>query len=49
MDSFSILKTNVGLTTNLKIVVDSNYGLFMESIDSATELSASKFKKVRYD
>ena len=49
MDSFSILKTNVGLTTNLKIVVDSNYGLFMESIDSATELSASKFKKVRFN
>jgi hypothetical protein len=49
MDSFSILKTNVGLTTNLKIVVDSNYGLFMESIDSATELSASKFKRVRFN
>jgi hypothetical protein len=49
MDSFSILKTNVGLTTNLKIVFDSNYGLFMESIDSATELSASKFKKVRFN
>ena len=49
MESFSILRTNVGLTTNLKIVVDSNYGLFMESIDSATELSASKFKKVRFN
>lgn len=49
MDSFSILKTNVGLTTNLKIVVDSNYGLFMESIDSSTELSSSKFKRVRFN
>jgi hypothetical protein len=49
MESFSILRTNVGLTTNLKIIVDSNYGLFMESIDSATELSASKFKKVRFN
>ena len=49
MDNFSILKTNVGLTTNLKIIVDSSYGLFMESIDSATELSASKFKKVRFN
>lgn len=49
MKSFSILRTNVGLTTNLKIVIDSNYGLFMESIDSATELSASKFKKVRFN
>lgn len=49
MESFSILRTNVGLTTNLKIIVDSNYGLFMESIDSATELSSSKFKKVRFN
>ena len=49
MKSFGILRTNTGLSTNMKIVIDSEYGLFMESIDSATELSSSKFKKVRFN
>ena len=45
MRSFGILRTNPGLTTNLKIMVDSSYGQSLESINSNTELSASKFKK----
>jgi hypothetical protein len=49
MKSFSILRTNTGLTTNMKIVVGSNYDLFMDSIDSAPELSSNKFKKVRFN
>jgi len=45
MRSFSLLRTNTGLTTNLKIMVDAKYGMYLESIDSAQELSASKYKK----
>ena len=48
MDSFAILSTNVGLTTNIKIMVDSNYNLSLNSIDSKDELSNSKFKKVSF-
>ena len=33
MKSFALLRTNVGLTTNMKIMVDSNYGLSLNSID----------------
>src|ERR1035437_770100 len=47
--AFGLLRTNTGLSTNIKIVVDSNYGLFMESIDSLPELSATKFKKVIFN
>lgn len=46
--SFAILSTNVGLTTNIKIMVDSNYNLSLNSIDSKEELGASKFKKVSF-
>lgn len=49
MKAFSILRTNTGLTTNMKIVVDSDYGLFMESIESVPELSSTKLKKVRFN
>ena len=49
MKSFSILRTNTGLSTNMKIVVTSNYDLFMESIDSSPELSISRLKKVRFN
>ena len=45
MRSFAILRTNVGLTTNVKVVVDSKYGLSLDSIDSTPELSSSKYKK----
>ena len=49
MRSFSIIKTNVGLTTNIKLVVDTNYNLYLDSIDSANELSDNKFKKVQFN
>ena len=45
MRSFAILRTNVGLTTNVKVVIDSKYGLSLDSIDSTPELSISKYKK----
>ena len=45
MKSFAILRTNVGLTTNVKVVVDSKYGLSLDSIDSVPDLSFSKYKK----
>jgi hypothetical protein len=38
----------VGLTTNIKIMVDSSYNLSLSSIESKDELSNSKFKKVNF-
>jgi hypothetical protein len=49
MRSFSILRTNVGLTTNVKIMVDSKYNLSLSSIESSPELSVDKFKKVEFN
>jgi len=49
MSSFGILRTNVGLTTNVKIVVDSNYGLSLDSIDSIPDLSYAKYKKFDFN
>jgi len=49
MKSFSLLRTNVGLTTNVKVVVDSNYGLYLESINSSPKLQISKLKKFRFN
>lgn len=49
MRSFSLIKTNVGLTTNIKIMVDSDYNLYLDSIDSNSELSNDKFKKVQFN
>lgn len=48
MKSFSILRTNVGLTTNVKIVVDSNYNLFLDSIESNSNLSNDRYKRFRF-
>ena len=48
MKSFSILRTNVGLTTNVKVVVDSNYGLYLDSIESHSELSSNRYKKMKF-
>ena len=45
MRSFGILRTNTGLTTNVKVVIDSKYNLSLDSIDSTPELSFSKYKK----
>lgn len=49
MKSFSILRTNVGLTTNVKIMIGSNYSLSLNSIDSNYILSSSKFKKYSFN
>lgn len=45
MRSFSLVKTNVGLTTNIKISVDSNYNLYLDSIESTSDLAHDKYKK----
>jgi len=47
--SFAILRTNPGLTTNVKVVVDSNYGLSLESINSVPELSNTKYKRFDFN
>jgi len=46
MRSFAILRTNVGLTTNVKIMVDSNYKMSLESIESNQSLSQDRYKKM---
>ena len=43
--SFGIIRTNVGLTTNVKLMVKSDYKLYLDSIDSNDDLSLSRFKK----
>lgn len=45
MKSFAILRTNPGLTTNVKVVVDSSYGLSLDSIESTSELATTRLKK----
>jgi hypothetical protein len=48
MNSFGLLRTNVGLTTNIKVIVDSSYNLHLDSIDSISELSLAKYKKFSF-
>ena len=42
--SFQLIRTNPRLTTNFKIVVSSDYNLYLESFDSSKELSDDKYK-----
>ena len=42
--SFGLLRTNPKLTTNVKLVVDGNDVLYLESFDATRELSKSKYK-----
>jgi len=42
--SFQLIRTNPRLTTNIKLVVDSNYNLYFESFDSSRELGNQKYK-----
>lgn len=49
MNSFAILRTNVGLTTNIKIMVDSSYNLSLDSIESNETLSSDKLKNVKFN
>jgi hypothetical protein len=48
MRSFGLLRTNVGLTTNIKITIDSDYNLSLDSIESNEQLSDSKYKRVKF-
>jgi hypothetical protein len=48
MKSFSLLRTNVGLTSNVKVICDSKYNLYLESIDSVPELNINKLKKFQF-
>ena len=42
--SFQLIRTNPRLTTNIKIVVDSEYNLYFESFNSSRELSNEQYK-----
>lgn len=47
MKSFSLIRTNPALTTNLKLIVSSNYDMYLETFNSNSELANSKFKHFR--
>ncbi|MCK9476359.1 MAG: hypothetical protein M0R46_10585 [Candidatus Muirbacterium halophilum] len=49
MKSSALLRTNTGLTTNVKIMINSNYKLSLSSIESDIELSNSKYRKVSFN
>jgi hypothetical protein len=49
MKSFSLLRTNVGLSTNMKIIVDGKYNLFVDTIESTAELTYSHYKKKSFN
>jgi len=42
--SFQLIRTNPKLTTNVKLVVDSNENLYLESFSANPELSSSRYK-----
>ena len=42
--SFALTRTNPKLTTNVKLVVSSEDGLFLESFDANDELSKARYK-----
>ena len=43
-NSFQLLRTNTRLTTNIKLVITSDYKLFFESFDTNKQLSDQKYK-----
>ena len=49
MKSHAILRTNVGLTTNVKIMVNTKYSLYLDAIISNSELSSTKFKRLEFN
>lgn len=49
MNSFGILRTNVGLTTNVKIVIDTKYKMSLDSIDSNEVLSSDRYKNFKFN
>jgi hypothetical protein len=48
MKSHALLRTNTGLTTNAKLVVGSNYELYLDCIDSRPELNNVRYRKYRF-
>lgn len=44
-NTVSLIRTNVALTSNVKIIVDSVYNLYLESYNSNNELADRKYKK----
>lgn len=44
--SVYLLRTNPLLTTNVKLICDTDYNLYLESYNTNSELSNSKYKKV---
>ena len=45
MSTFALIRTNTALTTNIKLVVDSDGKLYLESFNTNLTLSDSKLKK----
>ena len=44
--SFGILRTNPKLTTNVKLVINSNGSIYMDSMEANNALANTSFKKV---
>ncbi len=49
MRSHALLRTNVALTTNAKIMVSASYSLYVDSIISNTELSSTQYKRKEFN
>ena len=49
MNSHALLRTNVGLTTNAKIIVSASYSLYVDAIISTNELSSTKYKRKEFN
>ena len=47
--SYGLVRTNPKLTANVKLVVDSNNNLYLDSFSANTTLSKSKFKAFKID
>jgi hypothetical protein len=47
--SFGLIRTNPKLSTNIKLIIDSNDNLYLESFNANKELSNSKFKAFKVD
>lgn len=45
--SFALIRTNPKLTTNVKVIVDTKGGIFLESINANDELAKSNYKGFR--
>ena len=42
--SFQLIRTNPALTTNMNVVVNSNYAIYLETIDTNKQLSSMDYK-----